>query len=232
MIPALGQMHGKLHKSTCRVLFGSQWQDGAGLTTGEEMETAFQYLSRCGSTTKNMSRAGRMEHLTEHVLFWNERKILSLPKYLSLRYVKILREIETQSDELVKTGVTETVLKGWKNEIIRAAQDEEASSSGASDNERAEYFRLSQEIKETEALEQFSAISSHSISVLVGNSSFFKQANQLLEDLDKKKLRLATLRSKLLQDGVDEGLLESAGLSHLQSQWRRPSAIRSCAPCL
>ncbi|KAL9987031.1 hypothetical protein ACROYT_G001266 [Oculina patagonica] len=127
----------------------------------------------------------------------------------------ILREIETQSDELVKTGVTETVLKGWKNEIIRAAQDEEASSSGASDNERAEYFRLSQEIKEAEALEQFSAISSHSISVLVGNSTFFKQANQLLEDLEKKKLRLATLRSKLLQDGVNKGLLESAGLRSL-----------------
>ena len=41
-----------------RVLYGSQWQDGAGHTTWEEMETAFQYLSRCGSTTKNMTRAG------------------------------------------------------------------------------------------------------------------------------------------------------------------------------
>lgn len=58
LIPALGQLHGKLHKWTCRVLYGSQWQTGAGHTTGEEMETAFQYLSRCGSTTKNMTRAG------------------------------------------------------------------------------------------------------------------------------------------------------------------------------
>lgn len=47
-----------LFKIETKVLFGSQWQDGAGLTTGEEMETAFQHLSRCGSTTKNMTRAG------------------------------------------------------------------------------------------------------------------------------------------------------------------------------
>lgn len=30
-----------------------------------------------------------MEHLTEHVLFWNQKKIISLPKYLSLRYIKM-----------------------------------------------------------------------------------------------------------------------------------------------
>ena len=64
-------------------------------------------------------------------------------------------------------------------------------------------------------MEQFSAVSSHSLSVLVGNSTFFNQAKQLLEDLEKKKLRLATLRSKLLLDGVDEILLENAGLRSL-----------------
>ena len=31
-----------------QVLYCNQWQDGAGHTTGEEMLTAFQYLSRCG----------------------------------------------------------------------------------------------------------------------------------------------------------------------------------------
>lgn len=35
------------------------------------------------------SPSGRTEHLTEHVLFWNQKKIISLPKYLSLRYVKV-----------------------------------------------------------------------------------------------------------------------------------------------
>ena len=99
--------------------------------------------------------------------------------------------------------------------LLHPFLDEEASTSGASDNERAEYFRLSQEIREAEALEQFSTVSSQPLSVLVGNSTFFNQAKQLLEDLEKKKLRLATLRSKLLRDGVDERLLENAGLRSL-----------------
>ena len=99
--------------------------------------------------------------------------------------------------------------------LLHPFLDEEASTSGASDNERAEYFRLSQEIREAEALEQFSTVSSQSLSVLVGNSTFFNRAKQLLEDLEKKKVRLATLTSKLLRDGVGESLLENAGLRSL-----------------
>lgn len=30
-----------------------------------------------------------MEHLIEHVLFWNQKKIMSLPKYLPLRNIKV-----------------------------------------------------------------------------------------------------------------------------------------------
>ena len=36
--------------------------------------------------------------------------------------LKILREVKTQSDELIKTGVTENELRKWKSEIIKAAQ--------------------------------------------------------------------------------------------------------------
>lgn len=187
LIPALGQLHGKLHKWTCRVLYGRQWQAGAGHTTGEKMETAFQYLSRCGSTTKNMTRAGRMEHLTEHVLFWNQKKIISLPKYLSLRYVKVLGELKFWQDEHSKTGVSESVLWQWKGEIISATKDEEASTARVSDDERAEYFRLSQEIREAEALQGFSSVSSQSLSVLVGNETFFQPSHNVNARLGNKE---------------------------------------------
>ena len=36
--------------------------------------------------------------------------------------LKILREVKTQSDELIKTGMTENELRKWKCEIIKAAQ--------------------------------------------------------------------------------------------------------------
>ena len=115
--------------------------------------------------------------------------------------------------------------------ILHSLIDEEDSISGASDNERAEYSRLSQEIVEAETLEQLSAISSHSLSVLLSHSTFFNQAKQLLEDLEKKKLCLATFRSKLLLDSVDERLLENAALwllAELVAQTIRDKITCSC----
>ena len=50
---------------------------------------------------------------------------------------------------------------------------------------------------------------------MVGNVNFFTQAKQLLEDLEVKRARLSAIRSKLLLDGVDEALLEDAGLQSL-----------------
>ena len=50
---------------------------------------------------------------------------------------------------------------------------------------------------------------------MVGNVNFFTQAKQLLENLEVKRARLSAIRSKLLLDGVDEALLEDAGLQSL-----------------
>ena len=45
--------------------------------------------------------------------------------------------------------------------------------------------------------------------------NFFTQAKQLLENPEVKRARLSAIRSKLLLDGVDEALLEDAGLQSL-----------------
>lgn len=41
-----------------KVLYGGRWQEGSGMTLGEEAEQVFAYLSRYNSTTKNMLKAG------------------------------------------------------------------------------------------------------------------------------------------------------------------------------
>ena len=75
---------------------------------------------------------------------------------------------------------------------------DEASTARASNDERAEYFRLSQEIQEAEALQGFSSVFSQSLSVLVGNETFFSQATMLMQDLETKKARHAVLKNKLM----------------------------------
>lgn len=95
-----------------QILWSGRWQDGAAAAAGagEDMEQLFSYLSRWNSTTKNMSASGlqypsilcevalrvnnnlegREEHITEAVMFWNNRKIDVLPQYLTQRLQKVM----------------------------------------------------------------------------------------------------------------------------------------------
>ena len=93
--------------------------------------------------------------------------------------------------------------------------DEEASTARVSDDERAEYFRFSQEIRGAEALQGFSSVSSQSLSVLVGNETFFSRATMLMQDLETKKARHAVLKNKLMLQGVGEEMLEDTGMQSL-----------------
>lgn len=54
MKPALSVMHAKAHSWHCQILWGGRWQHGAGGGAGEDMEQFFSYMSRWGSSTKNM----------------------------------------------------------------------------------------------------------------------------------------------------------------------------------
>ena len=83
--------------------------------------------------------------------------------------------------------------------------DEEASATRVSDDERAEY----------KGSKGFSSVSSQSLSVLVGNETFFSQATMLMQDLETKKARHAVLKNKLMLQGVGEEMLEDAGMQSL-----------------
>nr|XP_045587887.1 uncharacterized protein LOC123749812 isoform X2 [Procambarus clarkii] len=86
--PFLGVLHAKGHSWYCQVLYGGRWQEGSGLTSGEEAEQVFSYLSRYNNNTKNMLKAERTEELTEGALFWNHRKINGMPRALVARFRK------------------------------------------------------------------------------------------------------------------------------------------------
>nr|XP_045622566.1 uncharacterized protein LOC123773113 isoform X2 [Procambarus clarkii]XP_045622567.1 uncharacterized protein LOC123773113 isoform X2 [Procambarus clarkii] len=70
------------------ILYGGRWQEGSGLTSGEEAEQVFSYLSTYNNNTKNMLKAERTEKLTEAALFWNHRKINGMPRALVARFRK------------------------------------------------------------------------------------------------------------------------------------------------
>ncbi|KZR98948.1 Uncharacterized protein APZ42_005399, partial [Daphnia magna] len=66
--------------------------EGAAATVGEEMEQVNSTMSRHGGTSKHMTSAGRRDHLTTAMQFWNKTKDKRMAKMLvgRLRRAKIL----------------------------------------------------------------------------------------------------------------------------------------------
>ncbi|XP_069176406.1 uncharacterized protein [Procambarus clarkii] len=105
-----------------KVLYGGRWQHGSGLTTGEETEQIFSYMSRYNSTTKNMLKAEREEELSESSFFWNQRKHDSLAHVLASRFCKAKEAAELIRKELADLSLDEKQLLIWIAELTNLAQ--------------------------------------------------------------------------------------------------------------
>nr|XP_054594450.1 uncharacterized protein LOC129161959 [Nothobranchius furzeri] len=88
MKPFLSVFHAKAHNFQCEVKWSGAYQEGAGLTLGEEVEQVNAFLSRIAVTTKHMSKAGRSDMLTLMAMRWNHQKTSNLAVFLSHRYLK------------------------------------------------------------------------------------------------------------------------------------------------
>nr|XP_045590426.1 uncharacterized protein LOC123752415 isoform X2 [Procambarus clarkii] len=120
--PFLGVLHAKGHSWYCQVLYGGRWQEGSGLTSGEEAEQVFSYLSRYNNNTKNMLKAERTEELTEAALFWNHRKINGMPRALVARFRKATETAAAVSNEIHRLNVPESVTEKWRSELLIIAR--------------------------------------------------------------------------------------------------------------
>ncbi|XP_045026109.1 uncharacterized protein LOC123470196 isoform X1 [Daphnia magna] len=93
MRPFLSTFHGKAHQWACQVLWSGHLRDHAAATLGEEQEQTFAKMSRYCSSTKRMSKAHRIDHLTKAILYENARKennmVVTLIKRLKTATQKI-----------------------------------------------------------------------------------------------------------------------------------------------
>ncbi|XP_069176922.1 uncharacterized protein [Procambarus clarkii] len=106
---------GTIQSLKTKVLYGGRWEEGSGMTLGEEAEQVFAYLSRYNSTTKNMLKAERTEELTEGAVFWNHRKIDGLARALVTRLRKARETEITVSNEIDKLDVQKSLIQEWRS---------------------------------------------------------------------------------------------------------------------
>ncbi|CAM4703719.1 unnamed protein product [Leuciscus chuanchicus] len=121
MKPFLSVFHAKAHDFKCEVKWSGAYQDGAGLTLGEEVEQCNAFLSRIAVTTKHMSKAGRTDMLTLMAMRWNQQKFDNLAISLTRRYQKTTKSLQSQLQNLesmkAQLTVTASQLEDWVNDV-------------------------------------------------------------------------------------------------------------------
>ncbi|XP_073672422.1 uncharacterized protein [Paramisgurnus dabryanus] len=121
MKPFLSVFHAKAHDFKCEVKWSGAYQDGAGLTLGEEVEQCNAFLSRIAVTTKHMSKAGRTDMLTLMAMHWNRQKFKNLATSLTCRYQKATKALQSQLENLesmkAQLAVTSSQLEDWVNDV-------------------------------------------------------------------------------------------------------------------
>lgn len=126
MKPFLSVFHAKAHDFKCEVKWSGAYQQGAGLTIGEEVEQCNAFLSRIAVTTKHMSKAGRTDMLTLMAMRWNQQKFNNLATSLACRYQKATKGLESQLKDLevMRTllAVTQAEVEGWVTDVKEWAE--------------------------------------------------------------------------------------------------------------
>ncbi|XP_059367594.1 uncharacterized protein LOC132106020 isoform X1 [Carassius carassius] len=126
MKPFLSVFHAKAHDFKCEVKWSGAYQQGAGLTLGEEVEQCNAFLSRIAVTTKHMSKAGRTDMLTLMAMRWNQQKFNNLATSLACRYQKATKRLESQLQDLesmrIQLAVTQVEVEGWVTDIKEWAE--------------------------------------------------------------------------------------------------------------
>ncbi|XP_072045397.1 uncharacterized protein [Amphiura filiformis] len=201
--PALSVFHAKAHSWHCQVSWGGRYVEGAGAGAGEDMEQAFSHLSRIGNTTKYMNTGGRIDMITDHVLYWNSRKIKTMPVLLCKRYKNVrmkLEEVESEKRNLADKCDRDVVpWKRWTKEVIQVAKDVSKSSDldPATSKLLQQKFILQEQLRTRSKLEDFIAAAGEGLTTVLGMVSLFDLIQDEIKDKKAKEKKLADVTASL-----------------------------------
>ncbi|KZS03165.1 Uncharacterized protein APZ42_034181 [Daphnia magna] len=183
----------KLSYYFIQILWVSHWQEGAAATLGEEMEQVNSTMSRHGGRSRHMTSAGRRDHLTTAMQFWNKTKDKRMTKMLvgPLCRAKILLPAyeEELRSLLTKMKLDESDISNVYQNLIDMATEVEAGerSSKNIENNPVDFHKrcleeLFVELMSQQKLFEKSAAGSHSrVQCTSAMSKTKKKAEELID---------------------------------------------------
>ncbi|XP_043227996.1 uncharacterized protein LOC122384523 [Amphibalanus amphitrite] len=137
-LPYLSVMHATGHSYHCQITYGGFWQEGSGWSVMETTEIANAHLSRAGNTTKHMSRAQRVDELTDQILYWNARRRERLSRELTERLQRMEKQARDLEEELegalARFTIDRESLSRYVGELRTLARSLESSARSSNVN--------------------------------------------------------------------------------------------------
>lgn len=122
---AIGLFHVHAHKDQCFFRYASSFIPGAGVVSGEILESLWSTLNSISPTVRTASLAHRAEVLDDHACDSNHKKALGMAKYLCSRHDEActtVAQAETYFDEVSRASGQHAVAM-WTTEIVKAERE-------------------------------------------------------------------------------------------------------------
>lgn len=119
---AIGLFHVHAHKDECFFRYATSFIPGAGVVSGEILESLWSGLNGISPTARTATLAHRAEMLDDHACDSNHKKMLRMSQYLCRRYKEasnVLVILKQSFDDLSRSADPHAVAR-WKLDIETA----------------------------------------------------------------------------------------------------------------
>jgi hypothetical protein len=122
---AIGQFHIHGHGDKCFFRYSSSFIPGAGIVSGEILESLWSTLNSISPTVRTATLAHRAEVLDDHACDSNHKKALGMPKYLSQRYTQASETLTEAREAFHRWSQTvgPDAVRSWTADIRRVETD-------------------------------------------------------------------------------------------------------------
>ncbi|KAF6747984.1 hypothetical protein DFP72DRAFT_1074860 [Ephemerocybe angulata] len=146
----IGLFHIHGHGEICLPRFASTFLPGAGMASGEIIESLWSILNQAARITKTMTPAHRREMIDACVTDINWKKLVSVDTYITTQLLKARTEKEKADDDfaLLNDTVSPAQKELWQEEMETANDEREGSDVSSMDS----YLPKLEKVKNTRAI--------------------------------------------------------------------------------
>ncbi|KAF6755172.1 hypothetical protein DFP72DRAFT_847739 [Ephemerocybe angulata] len=146
----IGLFHIHGHGEICLPRFASTFLPGAGMASGEIIESLWSILNQAARITKTMTPAHRQEMIDACVTDINWKKLVSVDTYITTQLLKARTEKEKADDDfaLLNDTVSPTQKELWQEEMETANDERKESDVSSMDS----YLPKLEKVKNTRAI--------------------------------------------------------------------------------